>query len=60
VLAVDPGEMDTKMHADAMPDADRSTLARPSDVAKRIADMIEDDSRAKSGARLVAPKWGQP
>src|SRR5215831_5921181 len=53
VLAVDPGEMDTKMHADAVPDADRATLQRPADVAARIVNMIEDDARAASGARLV-------
>jgi NAD(P)-dependent dehydrogenase (short-subunit alcohol dehydrogenase family) len=55
VLAVDPGEMDTKMHADAMPEADPATLQRPDDVAARIVAMIE--SNAKSGARLVAPSW---
>jgi NAD(P)-dependent dehydrogenase (short-subunit alcohol dehydrogenase family) len=57
VLAVDPGEMDTKMHADAIPDADRASLQRPADVAARIASMIEDDARAASGARLAAPSW---
>ena len=57
VLAVDPGEMDTVMHAAAVPDADRATLARPTDVAARIVHMIEDDVRAPSGARLVAPRW---
>jgi len=57
ILAVDPGEMDTKMHADAVPDADRATLQRPADVAARIVQMIEDDERAKSGARLTAPSW---
>ena len=57
VLAVDPGEMDTVMHAAAAPDADRSTLARPADVAARIVSMIEDDARAKSGARLGASSW---
>jgi NAD(P)-dependent dehydrogenase (short-subunit alcohol dehydrogenase family) len=60
ILAVDPGEMDTKMHADAIPDADRATLQRPADVAARIVNMIEDDARAKSGARLVAPSWEVP
>jgi hypothetical protein len=49
--------MDTKMHADAVPDADRSTLQRPADVAARIVQMIEDDVRAPSGARLTAPSW---
>lgn len=57
VLAVDPGEMDTKMHADAIPEADRATLQRPADVAARIVQMIEDDARAPSGARLAAPSW---
>jgi NAD(P)-dependent dehydrogenase (short-subunit alcohol dehydrogenase family) len=57
VLAVDPGEMDTVMHADAVPDADRALLQRPADVAKRILQMIEDDHRAPSGARLAAPSW---
>lgn len=58
ILAVDPGEMDTKMHADAIPDADRATLARPADVAKKIVAMIEEDGeRAKSGMRLAAGGW---
>ncbi|MDQ3333935.1 MAG: SDR family oxidoreductase [Myxococcota bacterium] len=57
ILAVDPGEMDTVMHAAAIPDADRSTLGNPRDIAARIVSMIEDDARAKSGQRLVAPSW---
>jgi len=57
LLSVDPGEMDTRMHAEAIPDADRSTLANPSLIARRIVDMIVDDSRAPNGARLVAPQW---
>ncbi len=57
ILAVDPGEMDTVMHAAAAPDADRATLERPGDVAARIVEMIEDGERAPSGARLVAPSW---
>jgi len=57
VLAVDPGEMDTVMHAAAIPDADRATLAQPAVVAARIVQMIEDEARAGSGARLVAPRW---
>ena len=60
VLAVDPGEMDTKMHADAMPEADPATLQRPADVAARIVSMIEHPERARSGARLGAPSWELP
>jgi NAD(P)-dependent dehydrogenase (short-subunit alcohol dehydrogenase family) len=57
VLAVDPGEMDTAMHAAAIPDADPATLARPAEIAARIVGMIRDGARAPSGARLEAPRW---
>jgi NAD(P)-dependent dehydrogenase (short-subunit alcohol dehydrogenase family) len=57
VLAVDPGEMDTRMHADAMPDADRAVLQRPADVAAKLVRMIEQREHAPSGARLIAPAW---
>ncbi len=61
LVAVDPGEMDTVMHRDAMPDGgSRPTLARPATVAARIIQRIEDASRAPSGARLVAPAWREP
>jgi NAD(P)-dependent dehydrogenase (short-subunit alcohol dehydrogenase family) len=52
-FSVDPGEMDTEMHAAAMPEADRSKLLRPQEVAGRIAALIEDSSRIESGSRLV-------
>ena len=35
VLAVDPGEMDTIMHADAMPDADRASCSGPPTSPRR-------------------------
>lgn len=57
VLAIDPGEMDTAMHAAAMPEAERSGLQRPATVAAQILAMIADPVRAPSGARLVAPAW---
>ena len=57
VFSVDPGDMDTKMHADAMPDADRATLERPERVAERMARMIEDAERIEPGARLLASEW---
>lgn len=54
-LAVDPGEMDTRMHADAIPDADRSTLAEPALVAARIVALLaREDRESASGARLAA------
>ncbi|MCA9625579.1 MAG: SDR family NAD(P)-dependent oxidoreductase, partial [Myxococcales bacterium] len=39
-VAFDPGEMDTAMHAAAIPDADPATLARPEDVARQLADLV--------------------
>ena len=53
-IAVDPGEMDTKMHADALPDADRATLARPADVAARLVTLIATADTFANGARLLA------
>jgi NAD(P)-dependent dehydrogenase (short-subunit alcohol dehydrogenase family) len=41
VLSIDPGEMDTDMHREAIPDADPATLASPDDVAARIVRWIE-------------------
>ena len=53
-FAVDPGEMDTKMHADAVPDADPATLARPADVAHKLVALVEHAESIANGARLVA------
>jgi len=40
VLTVDPGEMNTLMHAQAIPEADPATLADPTLVAVRILDAL--------------------
>jgi NAD(P)-dependent dehydrogenase (short-subunit alcohol dehydrogenase family) len=56
VLSVDPGEMDTMMHEQAMPDADRATLARPEQVAERILELLRDE-RVASGSRIEAQSW---
>jgi NAD(P)-dependent dehydrogenase (short-subunit alcohol dehydrogenase family) len=41
VRAVDPGDMDTPLHALAVPDADPATLKRPADAAREIIALIE-------------------
>jgi NAD(P)-dependent dehydrogenase (short-subunit alcohol dehydrogenase family) len=56
VVAIDPGEMDTRMHADAVPDADRSTLASPDDVARRIVQGLRG---VRSGERVSVAALGQ-
>jgi len=40
VISIDPGDMDTPLHAIAVPDADRTALKRPEVAAREIADRI--------------------
>lgn len=56
VINVDPGEMDTDMHRDALPEADPKTLKTPARVAESIARMLEDGALA-SGSRVAAANW---
>ncbi len=46
-LSIDPGDMDTALHAAAIPDADPATLKRPADSAAEIVAAI--------GSALSAP-----
>jgi NAD(P)-dependent dehydrogenase (short-subunit alcohol dehydrogenase family) len=55
-LSVDPGEMDTAMHAAAMPEADRSSLRSPLEMAVRIAELMEASESLPSGGRLDASR----
>ena len=41
VLSLDPGDMDTPLHALAAPGDDPATLKRPADAAREFADAIE-------------------
>jgi NAD(P)-dependent dehydrogenase (short-subunit alcohol dehydrogenase family) len=40
LLSIDPGDMDTPLHALAVPDADPLTLKRPETAARELADAI--------------------
>jgi len=53
-FSVDPGEMDTQMHAAALPDADPKTLARPENVAAQIAALIRASATANGGRFQVS------
>jgi NAD(P)-dependent dehydrogenase (short-subunit alcohol dehydrogenase family) len=59
-FSVDPGEMDTDMHAQAMPEAERQGLPQAAEAAEKIALMIQYADQIDSGARLVAPDWKVP
>jgi len=54
VLTVDPGEMNTRMHADAMPEADPTSLAAPEQVARGILGLLtaSGTAAAASGVRV--------
>jgi NAD(P)-dependent dehydrogenase (short-subunit alcohol dehydrogenase family) len=64
IFSVDPGEMNTRLHADALPEADPASLADPARVAARVLALIADDGAAASGTRVtvaaapVAPSGG--
>jgi NAD(P)-dependent dehydrogenase (short-subunit alcohol dehydrogenase family) len=50
-VTIDPGEMNTQMHADAMPAADKTTLASPSHVARRVVEFLARGA-FETGARV--------
>jgi NAD(P)-dependent dehydrogenase (short-subunit alcohol dehydrogenase family) len=59
VVAVDPGDMDTPLHALAIPDADPATLKRPRDAAREIVDRVDRELgrrvSANAGTGALAP-----
>ncbi|MEP7100425.1 MAG: SDR family NAD(P)-dependent oxidoreductase [Burkholderiales bacterium] len=54
VLAFDPGDMDTPMHAAALPDADPATLRRPADAARELLALIALTTSPRTAAKVPA------
>jgi NAD(P)-dependent dehydrogenase (short-subunit alcohol dehydrogenase family) len=54
-LSIDPGDMDTPLHALAVPDADPATLKRPEDAAGEIVASILSILRASPSPALSSP-----
>jgi NAD(P)-dependent dehydrogenase (short-subunit alcohol dehydrogenase family) len=46
MLSVDPGDMDTPLHALAVPDADPTSLRRPEDAAEDLLEVLERELAA--------------
>ena len=46
VIAIDPGDMDTPLHAAAVPEADPATLKRPRDAARELIERIDAERAA--------------
>jgi NAD(P)-dependent dehydrogenase (short-subunit alcohol dehydrogenase family) len=53
-LTVDPGEMDTRMHAEAVPEADPATLTAPAEAAARILAQLTREAPPPVGQGAVA------
>jgi len=58
-LSLDPGDMDTPLHALAVPDSDPATLKRPQAAARELAEAIaaalpaRSPGKARDGAAAV-------
>jgi NAD(P)-dependent dehydrogenase (short-subunit alcohol dehydrogenase family) len=52
-VSVDPGDMDTALHREAVPGADPAGLLDPREVAGRLAALIRDIETVPSGSRVV-------
>ena len=52
-LSIDPGDMDTPLHAVAVPDADPRDLIAPADAARTLFDAIIDALPARERSRSV-------
>jgi NAD(P)-dependent dehydrogenase (short-subunit alcohol dehydrogenase family) len=57
VVSIDPGEMDTEMHRQAIPDADPASLARPAEVARQLIGWLERIGPEQTGLRASAADW---
>ena len=56
-LSVDPGEMRTRMHADAMPEADPTSLPPPETDAESLLELLRDAETLRSGSRVEAARF---
>jgi NAD(P)-dependent dehydrogenase (short-subunit alcohol dehydrogenase family) len=52
-LSIDPGDMDTPLHALAVPDADRAALRSPASAAREVVDAIVAALPARTPAASV-------
>lgn len=60
VISLDPGDMDTRLHAAAVPDSDRSELKHPEDAAQELIRKIADLVSARQTNYVEAvPEVGQ-
>lgn len=56
-VSIDPGEMDTAMHREALPDADPAALACAERVGAAIVAWLGELSARDNGRRVLASEW---
>jgi NAD(P)-dependent dehydrogenase (short-subunit alcohol dehydrogenase family) len=54
-LSIDPGDMDTPLHAAAVPDVDPSTLKRPEQAARELVEAIADALPVRDAGGATSP-----
>jgi NAD(P)-dependent dehydrogenase (short-subunit alcohol dehydrogenase family) len=59
VNSVDPGEMDTEMHALAMPEEDPLQYPKPEELVKVFLYLASDESKDISGQRFFAQEFSR-
>src|SRR5262249_40941226 len=59
-LSPDPGDMDTPLHAQAVPDADTTTLRRPEDAAAEIVEALLAALPSQAAGPLAVQPWLEP
>lgn len=59
-IALDPGDMDTPMHAAALPDADPATLKKPAQSAFELAETICDLLPARAAEPSSKSNFSRP
>ena len=53
IATVDPGEMNTRMHAEAVPESDPSELADPAEAARAVVALIRRIESVPGGTRVA-------
>jgi len=60
VVSVDPGDMNTELHREAVPGDDSATLLDPEEVAERFVALLQSVLTVPNGARVSLSEWRAP
>jgi NAD(P)-dependent dehydrogenase (short-subunit alcohol dehydrogenase family) len=60
VVSVDPGDMNTDLHREAVPDDEPASLLDPEEVAERFVAWLEQIETLPNGSRTALSEWRKP